>query len=84
MSILWQWAKDVPMFHDWYRYSKRQGCMFCPMLTMGQQAYMYMYYPDKYDELIGYIKEWEQKYDNYYYEEPLEKHINRVKSGLIS
>lgn len=33
---IWQWAKDVPMFHDWYKYSKRQGCMFCPMLTMGQ------------------------------------------------
>lgn len=76
---IWQWAKNVPMFHNWYRHFKRQGCMFCPMLTVKQQAWMYLNYPDKYDELIGYIKEWEAKYNSYYYEKPLEKHLARIK-----
>lgn len=56
------WARTVPLFNDWYKYFKRQGCMMCPMLSRLELAYLCVYYPGKYVEYIGYVKEYEDKF----------------------
>ena len=59
-SIL-EWARNIPIFNDYYKYNKRCGCMFCPMASMKETAYLLKYYPDKYNELMMLAKETECK-----------------------
>ena len=56
-----EWAKNIPIFNDYYKYNKRCGCMFCPMSSMKETAYLLKYYPDKYEELMMLVKETECK-----------------------
>lgn len=56
-----EWAKNVPIFNDYYKYNSRCGCMFCPMMSMSNTAYLLKYYPNKYDELMILAKETEHK-----------------------
>lgn len=56
-----EWAKNVPLFNDYYKYNDRCGCMFCPMMSMSNTAYLLKYYPDKYYELMMLAKETERK-----------------------
>ena len=56
-STILEWAKNVDLFNDWYKVNRRQGCMFCPMASMKELAYMKLYYPEKYKywiELVTY------------------------------
>lgn len=39
------WAKQQPIFNDYYKFFKRQGCKLCPFLSMKEFAYLY--YTDK-------------------------------------
>lgn len=34
------WARKQPIFENWYRFFKRQGCMLCPMAARKEFAYM--------------------------------------------
>lgn len=54
------WAKNVPIFNDYYKYNRRCGCMFCPMTSMMNTAYLLKYYPDQYDIMMKLVKETEQ------------------------
>ena len=54
-----EWAKEQPIFNDYYKFNKRCGCMFCPMSSMKNKAYLLKYYPEKYEELIRLVKETE-------------------------
>lgn len=56
-----EWAKNVPLFDDYYKYNNRCGCMFCPMMSMSGTAYLLKYYPNKYDELMKLAKETERQ-----------------------
>ena len=40
-----QWAKNEPMFNDFYKYNKRCGCMGCPLSSRIELAYFRKYYP---------------------------------------
>lgn len=62
-----EWAKTNPIFSDWYKYFKRQGCMMCPMLTMKEMAYMYKYENESFEKYFYYISEWEKKFNKNYY-----------------
>lgn len=55
------WAKDVPIFNDYYKYNRRCGCMLCPMMSMTNSAYLLKYYPDQYDHMMKLVRETEQK-----------------------
>ena len=59
-DVIWQWAQNQPIFNDYYRFHKRCGCMFCPMQTMKESAYLLEYYPDKYEEMITLAKNTEK------------------------
>lgn len=51
-SEILSWAKNEPIFNDYYKYNNRCGCMFCPLADRMNLAYMAHYYPDKFTELI--------------------------------
>lgn len=59
-SLIWQWAKSQPIFHDYYKVNKRCGCMFCPMANRRSLAYLLTYYPDKYVEFFKMCKDTEK------------------------
>lgn len=47
-----EWAKQQPIYNDYYKFNRRCGCMYCPMTSMKNTAYLKYYYPDHYDKLI--------------------------------
>lgn len=57
-----EWAKTQKIYNDYYVYNKRCGCMFCPMASRMELAYLLKYYPDKYNELIYWCKKGEEKF----------------------
>lgn len=59
-SEILEWAKNVPLFNDYYKYNTRCGCMFCPLQTRRNLAYLYKFYPDKFSELMCYAKRTEE------------------------
>lgn len=52
-SDILEWAKNIPQFNNYYRYNKRCGCMFCPMQSMAQTAYLLKYYPNEYETMMA-------------------------------
>lgn len=47
-----EWAKLIPVFNDYYKYNRRCGCMYCPMSSRKNLAYLLKYYPDNYNFLM--------------------------------
>ena len=47
-----EWAKTIPLFNNYYKTQRRCGCMFCPMASRMNLAYLLKYYPSKYVELM--------------------------------
>lgn len=58
-ASIYEWAKKQPIFDNYYHFNYRQGCMFCPMASMRELAYMKVFYPDSFDKLMEYHKEYE-------------------------
>ena len=56
-----EWAKNQPIFNDFYKYNRRCGCMYCPMASLKEIAYLYKYYPENYQYMIDKMKESEKK-----------------------
>lgn len=48
-----EWAKDQPIFEDFYKYHRRQGCWVCPLQSMTDLAYLRKFYPEKFDILVN-------------------------------
>lgn len=61
-SIILEWAKNNPIFGDWYKFFNRQGCMFCPNICMKELAYMFKYYPYEFYKYGFYAREYETKF----------------------
>lgn len=55
-----EWAKNVPIFNNYYKYNTRCGCMYCPMMSYIGMAYMLKYYPDNYNFMIQKMAETEK------------------------
>jgi hypothetical protein len=66
-SVILEWAREQPIFNDWYLYFDRQGCMFCPMLTRKGLAYMYKYERETFEKYFKCVKEYEDKYNTNYW-----------------
>ena len=47
-SVILEWAKNVDVFDDYYKYNKRCGCMLCPLMSMQTMAYLSWKYPKQY------------------------------------
>lgn len=59
-SYILEWARSVDLFNNYYKFLDRCGCMFCPMLSRKELAYILLYYPDKYELLIKYMSDTEK------------------------
>ena len=56
-----KWAQNVELFNDYYKYNKRCGCMYCPLMSYENMAYLYVYYNDHYNFMLEKMKETEAK-----------------------
>lgn len=59
-DIIWNWAKTQPLFNNYYKINKRCGCMYCPMSSLLNYAYLYKYYPDNFNYMIDKMRETEK------------------------
>lgn len=55
-----RWAKEQPIFNHYYETQKRCGCMYCPMTTYLNHAYLYKYYPENFRYMVGKMRETER------------------------
>lgn len=60
-DVVLEWAKNQPIFKDYYKYNRRCGCMLCPMQSMYATAYLMKYYPKQYEKMMELAKETEVK-----------------------
>lgn len=63
-SDILEWAKNQPIFNDYYKYNTRCGCMFCPLSSYLNLAYLYKYYPKEFDFMISKMRESERIVSN--------------------
>lgn len=55
------WAKTEPIFNHYYEFNQRCGCMYCPMSSMSNLAYLYVFYPEQYKYFMDECKKDEEK-----------------------
>ena len=58
-DTVWAWAKTQPIFNHYYLTQKRCGCMYCPMASFINFAYLYKYYPEYFAFMINKMRETE-------------------------
>lgn len=59
-STVLEWAKSQPIFNHFYETNRRCGCMYCPMSSYMNFAYLYKYYPERFDYMIEKMRETEK------------------------
>lgn len=57
---IWEWAKDQSIFNYYYEVNKRCGCMYCPMESYLNYAYLFKYYPDHFQYMLEKMRETER------------------------
>ena len=65
-KTIWEWAKTQEIFNDYYKYNKRCGCMYCPLLSMREYAYIYKKYPYVFYDIITKMKKTEKELSEKY------------------
>lgn len=55
-----EWAKAQPLFHEYYKTNRRCGCMYCPMSSYINFAYLLKYYPENFEFMIARMRETEK------------------------
>lgn len=58
-SSILEWAKTEPTFNHYYETNRRCGCMYCPMSSYLNYAYLCKYYPDNFFFMIEKMRETE-------------------------
>ena len=59
-DYIWEWAKTQSIFNHYYETQKRCGCMYCPMSSYLNFAYLYKYYPENFEYMLGKMRETEK------------------------
>lgn len=54
------WAKNQPIFNNYYVTNNRCGCMYCPMSSKMNFAYLFKYYPENFAYMIDKMRETEK------------------------
>lgn len=57
---IWEWAKTQSIFNKYYITNRRCGCMYCPMASRINFAYLYKYYPENFQYMIEKMRETEK------------------------
>lgn len=47
-----KWAREQPIFNNYYKTNRRCGCMWCPMASRINQAYLYKYYTEEFYNMV--------------------------------
>lgn len=55
-----EWAKTQPIFNHYYETNRSCGCMYCPMTSYMNYAYLCKYYPERFDYMIEKMRETEK------------------------
>lgn len=55
-----EWAKTQPIFNNYYKINRRCGCMYCPMSSFLNFAYLYKYYPENFQYMLEKMRETEK------------------------
>ena len=50
----------IQNYNDYYEINQRCGCMYCPMSSYLNFAYLYKYYPDNFQFMIEKMRETEE------------------------
>lgn len=64
-STILEWAKTQPIFNHYYETQRRCGCMYCPMSSKMENAYLYKYYPDNFAYMIEKMRETERERESW-------------------
>lgn len=59
-DVILEWAKTQPIYNNYYKTNKRCGCMYCPMSSYINFAYLYKYYPDNFSYMLAKMRETEK------------------------
>lgn len=59
-DVILEWAKTQPVFNNYYKTNKRCGCMYCPMTSYINFAYLLKYYPENFEFMISRMRETEK------------------------
>ena len=59
-DVIWEWAKTQPIFNHFYETNKRCGCMYCPISSYLNYAYLCKYYPENFEFMITRMRETEK------------------------
>ena len=59
-DVILEWAKTQPIYKNYYKTQKRCGCMYCPMASYLNYAYLYKYYPENFRYMIEKMRETEK------------------------
>lgn len=60
-DFILEWAKKQPIFKHFYEVNRRCGCMFCPMSSMIERAYLCKFYPNEFRYMIEKMRESEHR-----------------------
>lgn len=60
-STILKWAREQDIFNNFYLTNNRCGCMYCPISSMLNYAYLYKYYPENFTYMIKKMRETEIK-----------------------
>lgn len=55
-----EWAKQQPLFNNFYKTNARCGCMYCPISSYMNYTYLLKYYPENFDFMIARMRETEK------------------------
>lgn len=55
-----EWARKQPLFNHYYETNTRCGCMYCPLSSYINYAYLLKYYPDNFEYMIERMRETER------------------------
>lgn len=58
-SDILEWAREQPIFNNYYLFNDRCGCMFCPMASLTDHAYLAIHYPDHYRAMMELARQTE-------------------------
>lgn len=59
-DVILEWSKTQPIFNNYYKTNKRCGCMYCPMSSFLNFAYLYKYYPENFRYMLEKMRETEE------------------------
>lgn len=79
-----EWAKQQPIFNNYYNFFNRCGCMGCPCSTYKEFAYLFQYYPKEYKAIMDKIIETEKRFNFQYFKKPISEMKKKFETKSLT